>query len=1236
MRRTIRWCAWTAAGLIGLVLVIGLALVVLGADALRPTIARTLSNALERQVAIEGRLNLGWNGGPALAAEGVTIAGDPGRPPLVEADRLVVRLDAGALLGGDVVLSRIGLRDVIVRPDSLGEADAPAQGSVPAETTSPADLSMLAGDFTVNLGGLTIESGSGGLPLTVPSLTLQTASGGITRLEGELAYRDATITLTATGAGLETLLAGQSWPVEITLAQAGNTASASGVFKNLTTVPSANLTLHGEGGDLDSLLAPLGLESGIEDAFAFSAHVEADLDRIAASELQFTVGTFEVLGDLSADLAASPLAVSGRLDLTSLPQGHGDGTVVDGELLSIAVPYDLLDSMDLDVALTIARHELGGLVLSEIEIPLHLASGELVVAPLIALIDGERMEASLRVSARSNSIAATLHADRVPLANLLRHWRPDLALFGEAGDGIDLDGKASGATLRDLLASLKLELEARSIQLSARWLDGSASRAELNRLTVSAGSGRYLMAQADGTIDGNPASLFVTTGELRELVAGTDGWPLELHLGNEDVGVDLAGVIMHPDTASGLRVEGLLRAKSFAPINGLLDIDIPVDGRIESYFHVSDIDGGMRLDWIDATVGESSLQGTLDIVDAPSEVSVTGSLAGPRLVLALGGGNTETDIDALILEQGDLDGVSLDIALDVDRLVIAPVVFDAITTRLLLDKGVLSLTDGKTTVMGSHADIAIALDASQARPALSASLIATEVDPHDIGSNMGLQNLLTGHIDRIALELDSHGTTLREYAEAATAQLGLDGGTLHIGKDAKGLDFQRLELNAAPDTPISGTEEIVLGGIPITLALSFVPLVDLIATPSPWKLDGRGSLLGLEFEISRSITPSLAIYARPVTMRLKSDDIRTALAEFGVTMPRPLPLTTEGTVQVFSDHVAFELGETRLAGSDLQGTLELSLDAVPQRVTASFVSDIVAVDDFLSQDDSTDATPEEEERSMEERLATSLPAWTMPDLALDLQLNAKEIHWSDNVMEDVGTRIAIADDILRIDDLQAQVFGGSVAGAITLQPLDAQTRLTTRLAISGINSDKLLREAGIAEAASGEVALDLDIDTQGATPGEMLSGLYGKAALKRGSGWIRSGAVAVLTKNILSALLSSLFSPSQETGIRCIVLNVDFEHGIGTLQQSAVALDNVVVVAGGSFDLGKQTIDVQLDPKAVDWSFLRLLTPVYVVGDLLDPKVSPHSGEVLAGLGAALFGAGPIYDGDLDVLCAGT
>lgn len=1232
MRPAIKRTALTLAALLGIAVLALAGLLLFGLDGLRPAIARELSRALDRPVAIEGSLSLGWNQGPALSAEGITIAGDSARPPLVEAGRIDVRLAPGGLLSGHVLIDRLVLADVVVRPGSYG-ASGTATTAEPTRT-APSELSIFSQDATVELVNITVETDGPDLPFAIEDLQLASPGAAVTRLQAGIAWGGVRYDLAVTGGSLALLLGGMPWPVELVLANADTDITARGTLSDLTGNLSANLVVEGAATGLDLLLAPLAVETGVDGPVAFEATVAGDPGRVALTEVRFTAGEVKTTADLVVALAATPAAITGRIAIGALPATQGGGSGGMQDLLDTTVPYGALEAIDLDLDLTIANHDLGALALSELMLPLRLSQGHLEISPLRFRIEGETLTGRLQANAGRNEITLSMHADRVPLGELLQKWRPELTLTGEIGR-LSLDARASGATLRDLLASLSLDLEGQGAALAATWEDGAASQAILDTFSARAGTGDYLTVQAAGSLDGNPASLFVTTGQLRELVSGSDGWPLELHVGNDDVGIDLVGVIMHPDTASGLRLEGLLRASDIARIAVLLAIDLPFEGKSQGYFHVSDTAAGWRLDWIDATVGSSQAQGSLEVTIDDETVSVSGDLSGS--LLSIVGDEGETDIDAAFLEQGDLDGVTLDLDLAFDRITLAPLHFDRVATRLLLGDGVLTTQDGKATLLGAPATLSVSIDAAQPLPVFAVQAEASNIDPHNVGTDLGLRGLLEGHIDRAALEMTARGTTLRALAEAATANLALQGGSLQIGTGAVALEFRNLELHARPDEPMSGEEEIELGGIPIALALSFVPLVDLIATPSPWLLKSHASLLGLDIAITRSITPTLEIYASPVTMQLKSDDIRTALAEFGMSMPQALPLDAVGTVQVLEDRVAFQLDRTQLAGSDLAGSLELSFNEMPQRITAELASRRVVIDDFLEPEDAVPEPPAgEEERDLQALLATALPAWTMPQLALDLQLDAREMLWSDNVLENVGARILIAGDTLRIDRLRTDIFSGTVAGALSLRPVGADTHLSAQLEIDHIDSDKLLREAGIAEAASGEMALDMKVDSHGATVAQLLAALDGRMQLKHGRGWVKSGAIEVLTKNILAAVLSSLFDPAEETPIRCIVVNVDFAGSVGKLEHSAVALENVVIIAEGGLDLGRQTIDVELEPKAIDWSFLHLLTPVYVEGDLFAPTVSPRTGEILSGLGAALFGAGPIFDGDLDVLCAGT
>jgi len=1231
LRPAIKWAGLTAGTLIALTVLAAGALYLFGLDALRPMIARELSQALDRPVAIDGSLSLNWSRGPALSAQGITIAGQAGLPPLVEAGRIDVRLAPAPLLDGRIVIDRLALADVVIRPDSFNATSTTRMHEpIPA---APVDLSIFAEDATFELVNITIQSDGPELPFAIVRLQLVAPTADVTRLEAEIDMRGTPYDLDITGGSLAAMLNGTSWPVEIVIANTGTDITLRGTLSDVTVNPTFKLVVNGAAESLDGLLSPFGIETGIDGPVAFAAALAGNQSQIAMTELDVTAGVLTASGDLNLALAASPTAISGRLAINAVPDGGAGGDRDMAALLDTPVPYDALGSIDLDLDLTIAEHQVGVLAMTSLRLPLKLAHGHLDISPFAFEIEGETLTGRLQANADRNEITLALHADRVPLGELLENWRPELKLSGQVGR-LRLDAGASGATLRDLLATLTLDFEGDGATLSAVWEDGTGSELTLDTFSARAGTDAYLTVRASGSLDENPASLFLTTGQLRELVAGTDGWPLEMHLSNEDVGVDLTGVIMHPDTASGLRVEGLLRATDISRIAALLAINVPMEGKAQGYFHVADTAEGWRLGWIDATVGTSQAQGSLDVAIDDENVTITGALSGSLLTIV--GSEGETDIDAAFVEQGDLDGVVLDLDLDFDRIVLAPLYLDNLAVHLLLADGLMRAEGGTATMMGAPATLTGSIDASLAVPAFTVNLAASDIDPRNIGNDLGLQGLLEGHIDSASLDMQSQGVSVRQLAEAATAGMALEGGSLQIGTDAVGLEFHNLELHASPGQPMEGQEQLELGGVAIDLALSFVPLVDLIAKPSPWILKSRASLLGLELEITRSVTPALEVYAQPVTMRLESDDIRTALADIGVTMPQPLPMSAQGTVQVLQDRVAFQLDSTQLAGSDLAGTLDLSFNETPQRITAQFASRKVVIDDFLDPDSAVQENAPEEERDLESLLATALPAWTTPDLVLDLQLDAREMLWSDNTLREVGARIRIQDEMLRIDDLQAQVFDGSVAGAFSLQPVGAETLLSAQLEIDHIDSDKLLRQAGIAEAASGEMALDLAVDTRGATVDQLMAALDGQMQLKRGDGWMKSGAIEVLTKNILSAMLSSLFNPAEKTPIRCVIINIDFAKGVGTLSRSAVALENVVIAAQGGLDLGKRTIDIELEPKAIDWSFLRLLTPVYVKGNLFDPKVSPRTGEVLAGLGAALLGAGPTFDGDLEKLCAGT
>jgi len=359
---------------------------------------------------------------------------------------------------------------------------------------------------------------------------------------------------------------------------------------------------------------------------------------------------------------------------------------------------------------------------------------------------------------------------------------------------------------------------------------------------------------------------------------------------------------------------------------------------------------------------------------------------------------------------------------------------------------------------------------------------------------------------------------------------------------------------------------------------------------------------------------------------MESDDLRTALAEFDIDLPQPLPLVTHGTLQMLDDRIAFDLVETQLANTDLRGKLEVWIEGEPARVEADFDSTLFTVDDFVESDPVSEIT----DFDIVTFLAGSLPTWEMPDVDLKIGLDAQTIRWDGTDLTEASSVITTSEGAIHLDDLSVRVFNGKVLGSLSVEPVGAATHAIASLDVKEINADDVFRLTGIAEEAAGELELLVRADAAGTSPGGLLAALDGSIQLKRGEGWIKSGAIEILNEGLFTALLS----PAGRIPVRCTVIDLAFQAGLGTFGESFIALQNVVLGIVGSLNLGAMTIDAEVIPKSLDGTFMRLLTPVRVNGDLLDPAIGPRTGDLITGLGAALFGAGPTYDGDIDAKCA--
>ena len=122
---------FTAIGLVGLLVVLGVGLVIalntVDLARFQGLVADRVEAATGRTLAIDGTLDIGISLRPTLVAEGVRFANVPGsdNPDMVRIDRIEAQVQLWPLIRGKLALDRL----IIIDPEIRLEIDADGQGN---------------------------------------------------------------------------------------------------------------------------------------------------------------------------------------------------------------------------------------------------------------------------------------------------------------------------------------------------------------------------------------------------------------------------------------------------------------------------------------------------------------------------------------------------------------------------------------------------------------------------------------------------------------------------------------------------------------------------------------------------------------------------------------------------------------------------------------------------------------------------------------------------------------------------------------------------------------------------------------------------------------------------------------------------------------------------------------------------------------------------------------------------
>jgi AsmA protein len=212
------------------------------------------------------------------------------------------------------------------------------------------------------------------------------------------------------------------------------------------------------------------------------------------------------------------------------------------------------------------------------------------------------------------------------------------------------------------------------------------------------------------------------------------------------------------------------------------------------------------------------------------------------------------------------------------------------------------------------------------------------------------------------------------------------------------------------------------------------------------------------------------------------------------------------------------------------------------------------------------------------------------------------------------------DSVLTLDPLNFGVAGGHLDAVISLDGRKDPIQARAQVKVKKILIAKLFPTIELSKTSVGQVNGVFDLAGSGNSVGRMLAESNGKLGLVLSGGEV-SKMMAEKVGLHLWEILELNVTGDRLIKLRCVVADFDVKEGI--MHANALIFDTEIttIIGTGSIDLRHETLDLTLNQKTKDTSYVALRSPIYIRGSFARPKVEVDKGSAITrALGAIALG----------------
>ena len=240
-------------------------------------------------------------------------------------------------------------------------------------------------------------------------------------------------------------------------------------------------------------------------------------------------------------------------------------------------------------------------------------------------------------------------------------------------------------------------------------------------------------------------------------------------------------------------------------------------------------------------------------------------------------------------------------------------------------------------------------------------------------------------------------------------------------------------------------------------------------------------------------------------------------------------------------------------------------------------------------------------------------------LILDGLIKIDQLTISKANIQDIYLQIKAKNGIFNLDPMKLNMYQGNANGKALLNVAGDIPKSSLNLKINNVQAEPLLKDVLEKEILQGSTNADIKLSMTGDEPERIKKTLNGKGYLKFNDGAILGIDLAAMVRNVGSAFgLAKKGDERPKTDFTELDIPYTIKNGAVNTPQSSLKSPFIRVIATGTADLVKETLDFRVEPKAIasikgqgdEAQRSGVMVPVLVSGTFTSPKFRPDLSAV--------------------------